>query len=64
MALGFLLKEIGKVVVVGAANEIIREKVIPPVAEKVKKKIEEWREDSESEEEESLDIKEYTAKWQ
>lgn len=45
--LGLFLKEIAKVVVVSAGADFVREKVVPPVSEKISEKLNKFKKDSE-----------------
>lgn len=70
--LGFVLKEIGKAIVISAGVKVVQEDVIPPVAEKVRNKYnkikgKDTRSDSKSvvvESEEGHHTVECEAKWE
>ncbi len=65
MALGFFVKEVAKAIAIGAGAEILRERVIPPVAKKIKEKLNGVKEKSESKEEEKEpQAREYVATWE
>lgn len=59
---GFLAKEVLKAVAVSAGVEILKEKVIPPVADKIKKKFSSDQEEDEKKDEKSSDI--YDVEWE
>lgn len=65
MALGFFVREVAKAVAIGAGAELLRERVIPPLSKKVKKKLGDLRSKSESENKETEHTtREYEAKWE
>ena len=65
--LGFFLKEVAKTVAIGAGAEVIRNKIVPPVANKVREKLEKIRRDLDDEQDESSSedsSKVYEANWE
>lgn len=64
MALGFFVREIAKAVAISAGVEVLRERVIPPVAKKIKKKLQDKKESAEDTDSKQSNAKEYEAKWE